>query len=376
MDDVKQPSEQSVWSVLEKLCEEHQASMVCAWPHKVVLGVRGRHVQAHVPWGAHEQAMLVLELQALGKPYTSIGDAVVVRRHGPQVSMRVLQQEGVLSALASDTLQACMVLRKNMLVLGPHGVCKRFMEALLAEVVLPLWVGPYPPSHAVGLPSLDISTDVQTDAMALYAVPQPVLAKNMLCVSGVLAYLDANSLERGLIRLEAALQTYLEHPATPLDVMNAVDLVVCMGPTGEMEGMAELVWDNNTYRPQWLFKRGGADVAGALLPLNAPSDLDAYARIGGQALEQAWKALGSKPVEKTPSLDVPVFAQPLLAQPWVQETPEVIDIDVDGMSPVGWELEQPGASTWAETPQESDTSGYEEAHMAAHFGLAPPPKKG
>ncbi len=354
---------------------------VVARPGAVVLDRPAGSAVAAVAWevAQHEAAC-----EALKQGAEVLANGTIARVVGAEIVLHVapgldrgafdLIGEGVLSKLASRTLDAAVALGRNVLVAGSWAASAPLLFRFVAGGARPLVIGDdrvAAPQTWSKVASVEEALSYGADRIAAPSLPAAELGVVMRQMCGVVGWIDARRLDRALMRFEAS---FGAQASSTLQVLSALDLVVVVAtsPKWRVVEVAELVLMPEGYRPRFLFSAGEGFLSSALVPQASPSFLDELDARGFEVLADEWRHA------VTPNPRVTV-AQKLPAQ-----VPEIEEAKIERelvepsspTTPPGWELdllvEEPALEDKAELGGASTSN--EEASLAAAYGLGPPPR--
>lgn len=372
-----------------------------------------------IPWeeSSHQEV-----LEALAEGPRRLEGGLVARRLGhhlivlrpPDPLRRVddLVAEGRVSSLGGQLLSAALGLGRNVLLLGPWAACLELGAALVAEGQRPgLWSAGHDPVPGPW-PAVSSAAEVRTlgiDRFGAWGLDTEELAAVMGTGSGVVGWLDARRLDRGLIRFESAPGS----PSGPMRVLAALDLVavVALQPQPRVREIAEIALTEDGYRPLTLFATGHPPAPTALVPVAAPTFLDELRGANQSVLaDELTHAVVYEPMpaaERRPSAaaapshlpgadhgpppgaaDTPppmavARSEPPMPEPTIhsvaggspipnfRRAPSIEPAADDAPDP-GWELDALGDEAIAQ--ELASISDPDAAVMAASFGLGPPPR--
>ncbi len=326
----------------------------------------------------------------------AIGDTLVLwAAPSPVRRCEDLAHDGWLSALAARFLGASAAVGKNLLVLGAWPAARELIASLLAEAVRPAVVGA--PDEALPPAWVRASQPREAhllgaDRIGAWSLEATELVALLGRASGVVAWLDARRLERGLMRLEAAMTQVAPSVPAPLQILSSVDLVIGLGDGPRVSEIAEICLTEEGYRPRLVFASGLPPAPSVLVPVAAPTYVGELAARGFSVLAdelhhaspererprpaasraEAPRARAAEPARQEPVRPESRDARP---EPRVEhgEASGVPAPSIEPMSdvPPGWELDQLADTELAD---EQGIRSADDAALAATFGLGPPPR--
>ncbi|MCK5688504.1 hypothetical protein KAI87_04495, partial [Myxococcota bacterium] len=196
-------------------------------------------------------------------------------------------EKGWLSSLAAKFLDASAGLGRNILVAGPAWAAQALAwqlahkEGAAVFSANPIAV----PPGFVAVPELDAHARHHfTRLLAITKMDE--LVSLMTQNSSVIAVADATTLEKALLRYEAAVERVYPSASGPLQVLAGIDLVVVLGAQSEprVKAIAEIRMAAEGYMPHLLFTTGVEPAPGALVPVAQPSWLDDFLAAGHAVL--------------------------------------------------------------------------------------------
>jgi len=364
-----------------------------AWPGRVLVDRADGSARVEVAWSAeqHQQATAALSSTITlenGVTASALAGSIILRR--PPDPMRRIDDlvgDGRISQLAGRFLAASCGLGRNVLVAGPWGAGVELIAALLSEGQRPALVGrpgdAVPPAWPVV--QADELLAFGPDRVGAWSLAAHELVPVLGRASAVIAWIDANRLDRALVRFEAAVEQAFQGATAPLQVLAGIDLVVILGDVGgvRVRQIAEICLAEEGYRPRLLFATDVPPVPTALVPVGAPTFLDDLARGGHHVLADELRHAVPMEQPTAPAASAPAPAPEVASEPQ-QQRPEpvrvvpVMDVPVAptldpalaDAPPPGWELDQIDEEVAGE---DVATSSPEAAALAASFGLGPPP---
>lgn len=372
-----------------------------ARPGRVSLDRVGGATWVEVNWGAleHERALgaLVSSPARLADGTTVVVLAgYLVLQGAPDPSRRTddLVSEGWLSPLAARSVTHAVGLGRNVLLVGPRLVCAELAAAVLAEGKRPAMIGgpaqPSPPGWPL-FADVAAARTYGADRVGAWSLDAAALTQVMSELCGVVGWIDARRLDRGLVRFELA----GDNPAGsgPLRVLAAIDLVVVVAdePNPRVREVTEIVLHDDGYRPVTLFASGQPPVPTALVPVAAPSFLSELDHAGHSVLADELRHAVGASSEEGRDLIVPASA-PVVAisdiapepeishvslrpQPFGAPRPPAPDPSLDDAPPPGWELDQlDQLGDEVIATEVAAINDPDAAVMAASYGLGPPPR--
>jgi len=371
-----------------------------ARPESVVLeDARGLHKLA-LSWdaAAHQAAW-----DSLAEP--AAADATtVVRRMGTTIvcahvpaealTLAACVQDGLMSSLAAQCLDAAVSLGRNVLIVGPRACAWELIAALVGSGIRPALAGrtaELVPKRWAHVKSLAQARNLGPDRLAAWSIGPASIARLMGSYSGVVAWSPAVRLDQALMRFEAAIERRTPHVSTPLQVLAAIDLIVLVGRTPErirVRGIYEIRLAEDGYRPTPLFVSGLMPAPDALVPVATPSFVDEIALLSdpvlADELRHAVPSAAQEPAPFVPEAE----AEPQVERERMRPAPRVRRAAAPlvpsivtrrtappprpDAPPPGWELDQLSDDQLQEMAPAAGTS--DDAAMAAAYGLAPPPR--
>lgn len=358
-----------------------------------------------VDWSAaqHQAALEAVYNDAalFAQGLSVVGETLVLWR-GPEASwpMLTLCERGMLSEMSARFLSAAVQLGRNVLVVGPQLMAVQLVASLVGEGerpgLLSRDINSVPPTGWLDLSQNEDVSVAGADRIAAWSLSWDEIVVAMSGMSGLVAWADGRRLDRALMRFEASIERSFGKVSTPLHVLSGLDLVVVVGDVPgsgpRVLDIAEIVLSESGYRPQLLFSSGLPPMPRALVPVALPSFAAELSRFGSDALVSDWQSvLQSFVVAPSRERAVAPVAEPVRsARPFAPgptkraaksnfETPMP---DVENWraattnpdaAPPGWELDLIDANEIARESEAARLS-YEDADLAASYGLAPPPR--
>lgn len=430
MDDEREGASDVLQPLLRLLQGGHQR--VIARPGRVWADRSdGTSATAEIAWGeaqaAQARELISGPMRLPGGESVRWVDTLLVLQAPPDPLCRLddLATQGWLSRLSARLISATLRVGRNILVVGPPSPARTLIAAALAEGQRPAVLGEPAAAVPAGWPlvgHVDDAVHLGADRIGAWAAPPEAVTVAMGQGCGVAARLEARSLERGLMRFEAASEDASGRSTTPLHVLASLDLVVVLDETQppRVRQVAEIALYEDGYRPQLLFATGYEPAPSALMPVKVPTYVEELIAAGDNVLvdelrhaapekktgpetrdvgrpnnqpmaesmvEPPPQHSGAESAAVRPEQDVATpgereaAASPPLAiaeQPTVLQGEEPVprmpelDATLKEAPPPGWELDQLDDSEVTGAA----TSGYdsqEAAALAATYGLGPPP---
>lgn len=381
-----------------------------ARPGWVSLDCVGGPARVEVSWGEleHERALgaLLSSPVRLAEGTTVVALAgYLILQSAPDPLRRTddLVSEGWLSPLAARVVTHAVGLGRNVLLVGPRLVCAELAAAILTEGKRPAMIGgpaqPSPPGWPL-FADVAAARTYGADRVGAWSLDATALTEVMSELCGVVGWIDARRLDRGLVRFELAGDK--NGGGGPLRVLAALDLVVVVAdePSPRVREVTEIVLHDDGYRPVTLFASGQPPVPTALVPVAAPSFLPELDHAGHSVLaDELRHAVGASseegrdlivpasvlvaesseiapappdPPDPIDALEPEISHISVHPQPFGAPRPPAPDPSLEDAPPPGWELDQLGDEEIA--AEVAAISDPDAAVMAASYGLGPPPR--